>query len=57
MFVYASRASRATFPITRAKLLAHHGVALIPPQSREYPLSAEFKDWHRKQVFKEPGRE
>ena len=42
---------------TRAKLLAHHGAALIPPQSREYLPSAEFLDWHRKQVFKEPGRE
>jgi putative restriction endonuclease len=42
---------------TRAKLLAHHGAALIAPQSREYLPSAEFLDWHRKQVFKEPGRE
>ena len=42
---------------TRAKLLAHHGAALIPPQSREYLPSAEFLEWHRKQVFKEPGRE
>jgi len=42
---------------TRAQLLAHHGAALIAPQSRESLPSAEFLDWHRKQVFKEPGRE
>lgn len=42
---------------TRAKLLAHHGAALIQPQGREYLPRAEFLEWHRKQVFKEPGRE
>ncbi len=42
---------------TRAKLLGHHGAALIQPQGREYLPRAEFLDWHRKQVFKEPGRQ
>lgn len=42
---------------TKARLLAHHGAALIQPQSKEYFPGPDFLAWHRKQVFKEPGRE
>jgi len=42
---------------TKAKLLAHHGAGLIQPQSRDYLPNAEFLAWHRKEVFKEPGRD
>jgi hypothetical protein len=36
----------AQCPMTRAQLLAHHGAALIPPQSREYLPSAEIINAH-----------
>jgi putative restriction endonuclease len=39
------------------KILAYHGASLILPQSREYLPQPEFLDWHRKQVFKSPGRQ
>ena len=42
---------------TKTKLLAHHGAALVRPQSSEYLPKAEYLNWHRKEVFKEPGRD
>ena len=42
---------------TKLRLLAHHGAALIRPQSREYLPNPAFLAWHRKEVFKEPSRE
>lgn len=38
------------------KMLAYHGAGLILPQSREYLPSAEYLDWHKKEVFKNPPR-
>jgi putative restriction endonuclease len=38
------------------RMLAYHGASLILPQSREYLPQADFLEWHRKQVFKRPGR-
>lgn len=42
---------------TKGRLLAHHGAALIQPQSREYLPNPEFLAWHRTEVFKEPERD
>ena len=41
----------------RARMLSYHGAGLIPPQSSNFAPRAEFLDWHKKQVFKEPQRE
>ncbi len=38
------------------RMLAYHGASLILPQSREYLPQEDFLEWHRKQVFKSPGR-
>lgn len=38
-------------------LLGYHGAGLILPQSRAYYPGQQFLDWHRSEVFKEPGRE
>lgn len=38
-------------------LLGFHGHALRPPQSQAYMPSAEFFRWHRKTIFKAPGRD
>jgi len=39
------------------KMLSYHGAGIILPQSKTYLPSADFLQWHKKQVFKEPGRE
>ena len=41
---------------TARKTLAYHGAGLILPQSTEYLPRAEFLEWHRREVFKEPSR-
>ena len=41
---------------TAARMLAYHGAALIRPQSEGYLPQPEFLEWHRREVFKEPGR-
>ncbi len=41
---------------TAGRMLAYHGASLILPQSREYLPQEDFLEWHRKQVFKSPGR-
>lgn len=38
-------------------LLGYHGAGLILPQSRGYYPEQQFLDWHRNEVFKEPGRD
>lgn len=51
--------SQNIFASDRVKhiLLGYHGVGLILPQSRAYYPAQQFLDWHRAEVFKEPGRE
>jgi len=41
---------------TSARMLAYHGAALVRPQSEGYLPQPEFLEWHRREVFKEPGR-
>jgi putative restriction endonuclease len=41
----------------RDKMLSYHGSAIILPQSKTYLPRTDFLHWHKKQVFKEPGRE
>src|SRR5690606_37485633 len=41
----------------KARMLAYHGAALIVPQSKTCFPAADFLEWHKKQVFKEPARE
>ena len=41
---------------TTRRFLSYQGAALILPQAREYFPQAEFLNWHRKEVFKNPGR-
>jgi putative restriction endonuclease len=38
-------------------LLGYHGAGLILPQSRAYFPAQQFLEWHRSEVFKEPGRD
>jgi putative restriction endonuclease len=38
-------------------LLGYHGAGLILPQSRVYFPAQQFLEWHRSEVFKEPGRD
>ena len=39
------------------KMLSYHGAGIILPQSKAYLPQMDFLHWHKKQVFKEPGRE
>lgn len=41
---------------TAARMLAYHGAALVRPQSESYLPQPEYLEWHRREVFKEPGR-
>jgi putative restriction endonuclease len=43
-------------PEPQSRLLAYHGAALINPQNRDQAPHPQFLDWHRREVFKEPGR-
>jgi putative restriction endonuclease len=42
---------------TKVRLLSHHGVGIILPQSERFYPSRQRLHWHATQVFKSPGRD
>lgn len=42
---------------TKAKLLSHHGVGMILPQSERFYPTQDRLEWHARWVFKSPGRD